>query len=253
MHRPSGEGLLCGQFDKKRRVEPTMRILLLFLASLMISSGHARAEGCPDFFRFVDFGLDTPDGAMRGGPTYRAEGFDGQALLIRDLTVCRDVRSVAVDGHGNPIPIVESVHYNPEFAGVDLKDLRLIAVDDIAAVAERNAAEHRARLTRDTMETRRGPDYLCASQKLPNAISCQFVSPFGGNLPLVVYCDPVSCRMPSLAVNEKVIADVNWLPSDAMATDHDAMVLEMADKVQQVHDFLAPLSSWTPDFKRFDP
>lgn len=235
------------------RVGGIVRKIILVFISLILFKGQASAEGCPDFFRFVDFGLETQDGTIRGGPTYRAEGVDGQALLIRELSVCRDVRDVALDGRGNPIPVVTSVNYDPENTGMDLIELRLTVVEDIVSEAEHNAAEHRTRLERQVAIIRRGPDYLCASLEEPNKISCQFKSPFGGNLALVVYCDPLECRMPVLALNEKVIAIATWLPSKASLKDHEAAALEIADKVQQVHDFLAPLSSWNADFTRLDP
>lgn len=230
-----------------------MRKIIFVFVSLILSNGQAYAEGCPDFFRFVDFGLETPDGTIRGGPTYRAEGFEGQALLIRELAVCGEVRDVAVDGHGNPIPVVTSVTYDPKMTGVDLTELRLTVVDDMVSEAERNAVEHRARLGRQTTTTRRGPDFLCASLEELGAVSCQFMSPFGGNLALVVYCDGMECRMPVLALNERVIAAATWVPSHASRNNHVSAASEIADKVQQVHDFLAPLSSWTPDFTGLDP
>jgi len=229
-----------------------MRTIILVLASLVFYCGQASADACPDFFRFVDFGLDTPDGVTRGGPTYRAESFDGQALAIAELTVCRDALNLAVDGRGNPIPVVASINYAPEKTGIDLKELRLTGVDDVALQAEGNADDHRARLDRKTAVKSRGPDYLCARLEEPNEISCQFVSPFGGNLALVIYCDPSACRMPVLALNEKVIATAVWQPSEASLRDQEAAPLEIGDKVQQIHDFLAPLSSWKPRFTRLD-
>lgn len=228
------------------------KIIFVFI-SLILSNSPASAEGCPDFFRFVDFGLDTPDGALRGGPTYRAESFDGHALMIQELTVCNDVRDLASDGHGNPIPIVTSVHYDPDITSLDLKELRLTVLEDIASEAEQNAAEHRAKLESQSAIIMRGPDYLCASLEKPDGISCQFMSPVGGSIALVVYCDPFECRIQVLALNEKVIAVVTWLPSETSLRDHEAATLEMAEKVQQVHDFLAPLSSWKPNFTRLDP
>ena len=226
--------------------------IILVVASMILLTPQARAEGCPDFFRFVDFGLETPDGTTRGGPTYRAESFDGQALLIRERTICRDVRDVARDGRGNPIPIVKSINYDPEKTGVDLKELRLQVVDDIASEAEQNAADHLARLENQTVVVRRGSDYLCVSLEEAHEISCQLVSPFGSNLALVVYCDLLECRMPALALNEKTIAVASWLPSQASQSDHEAAVSEILGKVQQIHGFLEPLSSWRPDFTRFD-
>lgn len=230
-----------------------MRKIIYLFISLILSNSSASAEGCPDFFRFVDFGLETPDGALRGGPTYRAEGFDGRALLIRELTVCSDVRDLASDGHGNPIPIVTSINYDPDITGLDLKELRLTVSEDITSEAEQNAAEHRTNLASQSAIIMRGSHYLCASLEIPDGISCQFISPVGGNIALVVYCDPFECRIPMLALNEKVSAVVTWLPSEASQMDHETAILEMAEKVQQAHDFLAPLSSWKPNFTRLNP
>lgn len=230
-----------------------MRKSIYFSAALMLLNTPVSAEGCPEFFRFVDFGLETPDGPIRGGPTYRAESFEGQALLIRDLTLCQDARDLATDGHGNPIPLVTSVNYDPETTGLDLKDLRLTVLQDIAPVAEENAAQHRARLENQSAVITRGPDYLCASLPEPEGISCQFVSPFGGNLPLVVHCAGLDCRIPVFALNEKVAAVASWQLAGPSPRDQEAAVLEMAEKLAQVHEFLAPLSSWKPNFSRLDP
>ncbi|WP_394690077.1 hypothetical protein [Hoeflea sp.] len=221
-----------------------MRRIIFTSLMLMLFGTQARAQDCPDFFRFVDFGLEAPDGTMhRGGATYRAEGFDGQALLIRELTICRDVRNLAVDGRGNPIPVVTSVNYSPQQTGIDLLELRLAAVDDIASETERNASAHRARLDQPDVVTTQGLDYLCASLKRADTFSCQFVSPFGGNLALVVYCTPSECRMPVLAVKDNIAVAASWRPSGAAIGDPKTWASEIGDKVQQVHDFLAPLSS----------
>jgi hypothetical protein len=221
-----------------------VRRILLTCFLLLGFNIHASAGDCPGFFRFVDFGLTAPDGSVnRGGPTYRAEGFDGQALLIRDLTVCRAVRDLAVDGRGNPIPVVTSTSYNPEKTGIDLEDLRLVAVDDAASETERNAAGHRARLERPDAVITQGSNHLCASLGASGTTSCQLVSPFGGNDALVVYCDAGACRMPALAVREQIIAAASWRPSPAALSDPEVLASEIAGRVRQIHDFLAPLSS----------
>jgi hypothetical protein len=221
-------------------------VYILILASFLaiLFNSQASAEKCPDFFRFVDFGLEAADGTVtRGGPTFRAESFDGQALLIRELSVCRGVRDLAVDGRGNPVPVVASVNYNPEGTGIDMKELRLMLVDDLASETERGAAAHRAKLERPGAFVTRGSNYLCASLKGSDKISCQLTSPFGGNFALVVYCDALECKMPVLAVKENVIAVSTWLRSKASPGDHKALASEIVEKIQKVHGFLAPLSS----------
>lgn len=230
-----------------------MRKIIVVFTLAVLFSVPASAEECPVFYRFVDFGQETSNGPIRGGPTYRAEGFDGQALLIRDRTLCRQGLHLAVDGRGNPIPIVSTVSYDPEKTGISLTLLRLTVPESIRAEAERNAAEHRARLERPNTLVGRGADFLCARLDAPNRISCQFVSPFGSDLPLVVYCDAVECRLPIMALNEKVVAVAIWVPTQVVSGDFDAATTEIGSKVRQVHGFLAPLSSWTPDFRQLDP
>lgn len=217
---------------------------------LAFFSGQAQAESCPAFFRFVDFGIETPDGVVhRGGPTYRAQGFAGQPLLITQRTACRQVRDVAIDGRGNPIPVVTSINYAPAATGMNINELRLMVVDDAALLAEDNAVAHRARLeSLESLESidgaiTRGPNYLCASLMDPITISCQLTQPFGGNLALVVYCDPLECRMSVFAVRENIIAIASWQPSEASFGDPNTAAQEIARMVQQVHGFLAPLSS----------
>lgn len=221
-----------------------MRTIIFTSLLLLFFNAQAKAQDCPAFFRFVDFGLEAPDGTLhRGGPTYRAEGFDGQALLIRDLTVCTKVPNLAVDGHGNPIPVVTSVNYRPEQTGAELLELHLMTVEDVALETERKARDHRARLEQPDAVATRGPDRLCASLEVSDAFSCQLVSPFGGNLALVVYCTPLQCRMPALVVKANIIAAATWSPSPTAAKDAEAWASEIVDRVQQIHDFLAPLSS----------
>jgi len=222
----------------------TVRKIIVTCFLLILCSGQARAENCPDFFRFVDFGREAPGGEIhRGGPTFRAESFGGEALLIRDRTTCRRVRDLASDGRGNPIPVVASVDYDPEKTGIGLNELRLTGVEDVASETERNAAGHREKLDRPIAVTSRGSNFLCASVEGSGTVSCQLISPFGGNLALVVYCSPVECEMPVLAVKPHVIASAKWRPSHVSLSDHEALARQITDKVQQIHDFLAPLSS----------
>lgn len=221
-----------------------MRKIIVTCFLLILFGSPAGAEGCPDFFRFVDFGSAAPDGAIhRGGPTYRAESFAGEALLIRDRTVCRRVANLAVDGRGNPIPVVTSIDYDPEKTAISLTELRLARVEDVVSETERNAARHRETLVQSLAAKTRGSSFLCARLPAADTVSCQLISPFGGNLALVVYCDPVECRLPGLAVKAHVIATAAWRPSRDSWSDTEALASEIAGKVQQIHDFLAPLSS----------
>lgn len=221
-----------------------MRTIIFTSLLLIFMNSQARAGDCPGFYRFVDFGLEAADGTIhRGGPTYRAEGFDGQALLIRDLTLCRQVRDLSVDGRGNPVPVVESVNYDPEKTGIDLKELRLKTVSDIVAETERAAAEHRSRLEQDGSVVTTGATYLCAGLSGPDDLSCQLVSPFGGNLALVVYCTRVECRVPALAVKANIIAQAVWVPSEAAVKSPAALASEIAERLGQIHGFLNPLSA----------
>lgn len=221
-----------------------MRTIIFTSLLLIFMNSQARAGDCPDFYRFVDFGLEATDGTIhRGGPTYRAEGFDGQALLIRELTECRQVRDLSVDGRGNPVPVVTSVNYNPERTGIELEELRLEAVSDVVEETERAAAEHRSRLEENDAVVTNGSTYLCASSQGSGRFSCQLVSPFGGNLALVVYCTRSDCKVPALAVKANIVVQASWIPSDAATKDPELWAMEIADRVQEIHDFLAPLSS----------
>lgn len=221
-----------------------MRKIIVTCFLMILLNFPAQAESCPDFFRFVDFGSEAPDGTLhRGGPTYRAESFGGEALVIRDRTVCRRVANLAVDGRGNPIPVVTSIDYDPEKTTIGLTELRLSSVQDVVLETERNAARHRETLDQTGATITQGSSFLCARLSAAATVSCQLISPFGRNLALVVYCEPMQCRMPGLAVKAHVVATAAWRPSRDAWSDTEALASEITEKVQQVHDFLAPLSS----------
>tara|TARA_R110002020_G_scaffold86758_2_gene214201 strand:+ start:5766 stop:6431 length:666 start_codon:yes stop_codon:yes gene_type:complete len=221
-----------------------MRKIIVTCFLMILLNSPAQAESCPDFYRFVDFGSEAPDGTIRrGGPTYRAESLGGEALLIRDRTVCRRVADLAVDGRGNPIPVVARIDYDPIKTAIDLTELRLASVEDVVSATERSAARHRDTLDRSDAAINQGSSFLCARLSAAASVSCQLISPFGHNLALVVYCEPIECRMPALAVKAQVIATAAWRPSRELWSDPWALASEIAGKVQQIHDFLAPLSS----------
>ncbi len=211
--------------------------VLVALTLALPSAGHAAP--CPDFFRFVDFGIETPGGVVPGGPTFRAEGFDGAPLLVSGKTECRAAERTARDGPGNPIPIVARMRYAPEATGLNLTELALFSSADIAGAAEAAASAHRVRLDDPLTEILRTETSLCLRDA--EALSCQIVSPAGGPFAPVVYCADGLCRMPFLALNEKVAASAAWPAEEMSGTD-------LITQVQAIYDFLAPLTSWRADF-----
>ena len=57
--------------------------MLRVIASVLfiLFASQANAQSCPDYYRFVDFGLKGNDGVIyRGGPTFRAENLSGELL-----------------------------------------------------------------------------------------------------------------------------------------------------------------------------
>jgi hypothetical protein len=206
---------------------------LLFLTAL---AGHASAQDCPNRYRFVDFGLQNRDGVMRrGGTIFRA--FDGQGadLLIPERSICVKVADLATDGRALPIPVVSNIWIDLEKAPTGLTGLQLKAVEDVVAAAEANAELHLAKLNQPDITITRGQSFLCASEAGTPGLSCQLLSPYGGNAPLVVYCDAQSCTMPILGRDEQLIIGSSW---HRVAVDPKAVGVEIAERVQGIHDFL---------------
>lgn len=235
----------------KQIVEPNQSVLetimLRFFVFALVTffASQANAHSCPDFYRFVDFGLTGNDGlTYRGGPTFRAENFNGELLLLEDRTICQDVIEVAKDGHGNPIPVVTSVDYNPEKTGIELQRLRISLVDDTKQTAEKNAEIHQSRLAKPaSIVSTRGSNFLCVNDKETNHLSCQLVSPYSGNVSLVIYCDTQECRMPVLAMSERMLINAVWKSSDSFLSNPEIAGQEISETVQKIHDFLTPLSA----------
>jgi hypothetical protein len=208
-------------------------LVLLFCASV------ASAQSCPDFYRFVDFGLTGSDGVTyRGGVVLRAEGFDGAPLLLTDQTVCRDVRDLAVDGRGNPIPVVTAIRYDPQVAGVDVAELGVALFEDTAAAADENAAAHMVKLADADVILKRGDDFLCAT--LQGRLSCQVQPPFPNQAPVVAYCEKGLCQMPVIAINEYLAVNAVW---NSDVAEPAAIGADASQKARQIHDFLVPLSA----------
>ena len=219
-----------------------LRRIVLCLGVLF--AGPATAQECPDFFRFVDFGLQTSDGGFsRGGPILRAESFSGTSLLSYENTNCRTVRDIASDGHGNPIPVVTNMAYDVEKAGLGLLDLSVSFVEDSTEAAERNAQAHWKTVARAKTKPLKGQNSLCILSADSSSLSCQVVSPYPGNIALAVYCDGSSCNMPVLAMNDHMSAAASWTVSQSFWDNPDQAGEAVFDKVQSIFAFLEPLSS----------
>lgn len=210
----------------------------------MAFASQVSAQNCPDFFRFVDFGIVGHDGVMyRGGATFRAESLSGSPLLLREETKCLPVNDIASDGHGNPIPVVRSVTYNPSRTGMDLGSLQVTAIKDTQTFAEMNAAKHLKRLNKSNLIITRGENFLCATSSTPAEISCQLVSPYPNNIALVIYCDDLKCTMPALALTDTLAAVATWTSPHGTLKSPEVTARAISDKVMKIHDFLKPLSS----------
>jgi hypothetical protein len=209
-----------------------------------ILAGPLRAQDCPDFFRFVDFGqLDRNSETHRGGTVFRAEGFEGEALLRAGETVCLSVSELAKDGRGNPVPVVSLIGYDTVKTNIDLQSLYISRVSDPADAAVENARAHLALLDQSGTIVQQGSNFLCANQLDTSTASCQIASPFGDNLPLVVYCDAAACNMAVMALNDHLIARAVWTTTDTDFADLELVAAGILSRVQTIHAFLSPLSS----------
>lgn len=216
----------------------------IIICVLMLVPIQAFAQSCPDFFRFVDFGLEANDGKIyRGGMILRAEGFEGQSLLLSEQTKCRDITDLAEDGHGNPIPVVTSINYDPAETGLDLTELNVSLLADTEAAVANNGTNHQTLLKSSDAASTRGANFLCVRERGMLDLSCQVVSPYSGNIPLFVYCDPTQCKISALAINDRVQVRAVWEIEENSLSDPNAAGGEISIKVQQVHDFLQPLSA----------
>ena len=155
--------------------------------------------------------------------------------MIPERTICRMVQEVSIDGRALPIPVVSAVDVDPAVAALDVTQLRLAAMDDAAAAAEANAGPHRETLAQTGTIATRGANFLCASAEASTPVSCQVLSPYRNNAPLVIYCDARQCEMPVLVRDDQLSVSATWRRD---ATDPDAVGLEITDKIQVIYDFL---------------
>lgn len=218
--------------------------IILILFASQANAKEASVKNCPDFYRFIDFGIVGNDAEIyRGGPVFRAEGFNGQPLLLTQQTQCLTVHEVSKDGHGNPIPVVTSINYNPEKTDIELRELRVAISDDTELAANNNAELHEERLEQGKIRLTRGSSFLCASTNEQQELSCQMVSPYAGNVPLVIYCDTSKCTMPVLVINQKILASASWDFKQTLLNTPELASVKLSNKVQQIHDFLESISS----------
>ena len=219
-----------------------LRLLCILVFGIL--AGPLRAQDCPDFFRFVDFGqLDRNSETHRGGTVFRAESFEGEALLRAGETVCLSVSDLAKDGRGNPVPVVSLIEYDPVKTNIDLQSLHISRVSNTAGAAVENARAHLALLDQTGTIIQQGPNLLCANQLDTTTASCQIASPFGDNLPLVVYCDAALCSMAVIALNDHLVAHAAWTTTDNDIADLELVAARILSRVQAIHAFLTPLSS----------
>lgn len=217
-----------------------IRQILLLIFTCLAFQAHAR--NCPDFYRFVDFGQIGDDGiTYRGGTILRGESLTGTSLLLDGQTECVSVSTRAADGHGNPIPVVTRVSYDPTKAGLALNSLRIVRSEDIATTAHLNAATHRENLSVSSHTRARGTNFLCVAGVDGTHTSCQIVSPYRYDHALIVYCDLSECRMPVMAMTETLSIEAAWSSTAHTENDLAAHGSAIAQKVIQIHDFLADL------------
>lgn len=222
----------------------TFKIVGLIL--LGVWAGAAGASTCPEFFRFVDFGQTGRDGVVyRGGSFFRAEGLDGTPLLSRERTQCLPVTDLGKDGRGNPIPVVQSIHYNPEVLPAGIEAMSVSSFTNAIAAAEESAERHRTRLNQPGIKTLRGDNYLCLTDDTKALLSCQVASPYAENAALVAYCEGGHCRMPLMLVDKQIAVSAVWSRRGSDDSS-DAGAADVVDRIGGIHTFLSPLISLSP-------
>lgn len=209
------------------------------VALLMALAGPAAAD-CPAFYRFVDFGITDDDGTLyRGGPVFRAEDFDGTPLLFTRSTVCAEVPDLLKDGRGNPIPVVRKIAYDRREADPALGWIEVAAVADAFAFTEEFAGLHNDRLSQESIEVVRGETSLCAVASIVT-FSCQIVSPYANDAPVVVYCEDGACMTFGIAMTERLVIAASW-PMEVQSLDWQTK--DIVRRVSEIAAFLAPISS----------
>ena len=211
------------------------KLIAALLLSMAATQGNAAS--CPAFHRFVDFGFIDNEGVLRrGGSIFRAFDTNNTPLLIPEETVCLDVPELAKDGRQLPVPVVSSIRIDPEIANLDLIEFRMRRSTDVLGVAQENARAHQAAAAIPENERLQSSNYLCIGQTQAENVSCQVLSPYDANVPLVIYCNADLCRMPAFARNDHVIMSATWKRGEAR--DLDVTGNEISNKIKSLFDFL---------------
>ncbi|MBU2994180.1 hypothetical protein Q4555_07615 [Octadecabacter sp. 1_MG-2023] len=226
----------------KTRFAPLTHMVLATVFTFAASA--VAAEDCPDFYRFVDFGLQGNDGVLyRGGPLLRAENFAEDRLLLEDQTECLSVWPTLTDGRGNPMPVVSTIAYDPAAIGAGITELKVRTVEGTTAAATQSATSYRRRLEEPDATVTRGDTFVCVATALTPHVACQLVSPYDTDAPLIVYCHDQSCRLPVLAMDDRIFVSARWETDVHYVNDPDAGAASMSEIVQHIYDFMSPLSS----------
>lgn len=200
--------------------------------------GPAYPDGCPPFYRFVDFGkYDSDNNLRRGGTVFRSFIENGDTLLLTEETVCVPVSNLSKDGRQLVIPIVSHIEIDTAVARLPLTTLVLDAAEQIVGVAENNAKQHRDALALASSVITRGEIYLCVEAPESETISCQIVPPYGSAV-LVIYCNADRCEMPVLELADRVIVRATWprLQNDIQGIALDALLrLQELDRFFAIH------------------
>jgi hypothetical protein len=223
------------------RYAPSICCLIL---ATCFSSGQAQAQNCPEYFRFVDFGVSRADGSIHpGGPTFKVKR-DGKPLFESGSVACRDIVPVFTDGHNQPIPLVTTFSYAPSLVASNMTSLSLTRTPNTSAT-DALVVVQRHRTIRNEADAAiiNGADFLCASGAPSSAqtISCEVVNPFEATLSFIVSCDGATCAMSAMAIDDAVHISANWsntAPVSAKTTGEVAS--EMAAKI---HAFIKDKSA----------
>ncbi|MEO9651871.1 MAG: hypothetical protein ABJ360_24915 [Roseobacter sp.] len=207
---------------------------------LNLSAPQVVAQSCPDYFRFVDFGISGADGALqRGGPVFRVVE-DGVSLLGGSPVTCLNIPYMFTDGHSLAIPVVTDIGYAPHLVAPNLSELAVKTVyGEARGQAEQNARAHRALLNKAAIQVTRGSDFLCAAQSATTevTVSCEIINPYDPAFPLVVYCSEQVCRMPVMAIDGTLKIAARWRNLETI--DGAAIGPSISEMVTQIHAFTA--------------
>lgn len=209
---------------------------------LLLCAGQVAAFDCPDYYRFVDFGLEDSTGTLNaGGPRVRVEGFDGIGLLKWETATCLDLPFMRRDGFGNIIPVVEGITFDRGVLPVAVFALHLRRQPDIAARAEGSAAPHRTQVAAPQAKVTQGEAFLCVQWGNGRNVSCQFPALDRENLPLIVICGSEVCDLPVLHVGSGLEISATWPAPDDVVANPQSVAPQLYQRVRDIKAFIDTL------------